>query len=1036
MNPGQRVRIKSAPDRIGVLTDDIQSIAGKRRWLVQFTDGSQRIPERNLELVEEQETLEALIENESYGRAGNLRKALTHARLTGRLADVIYSMEATNTEFLAYQFKPVLNFLDSTSNGILIADEVGLGKTIEAGLIWTELRAREDASRLLVICPAVLRDKWKSELLHRFGVNATICNAEELLDSLQHHEQYRSEGFAIIASLQGLRPPRGWDSDEELKSGAAELARYIQDKSPEGEFIDCLIIDEAHYLRNPESQTHKLAQLIRPACKYSVLLSATPIQLKSEDLFHLLNIIDSENFEFKNAFDDVITANEPLLAIATKLRAGEISADDFVEAINKCLAHPLLKISQQLLSLRNAPPTTDLLQNIDYRIRLANRLERVNLLGSIINRTRKRDVQENRVIRVPEAPVIEMNEIEREFYDSVTNAVRDHCQQYDLFEGFMLTIPQRQMCSSMPAALRAWVKKAGSVSNQKLEDEIIGDSSFDLPNENSTPKTETKPLIQFLASLSNSVASYKQLKQADSKYETFLNLIRKYWRNNPNKKIILFSFYRETLFYLEDRLNEDGIASTLIMGGMGDKREELVSEFRDGNSKNILLSSEVLSEGVDLQFSSALINYDLPWNPMRVEQRIGRIDRIGQKEDRILIWNFFYAESLDDRVYRRLFERLDIFNYALGDMEAILGEKIRHLTFELLSHNLTPKQEEDRIYQTSSAIANTRHQQEELEKEAIGLAAHADYVLNRVSAAKEMRRYIEGNTLLSYAHDFLKQQYPGSNLVKLTDEPLMANIDLSITAKSELAHFIDSDKAVGRSQLAYNSTGKPVLCCFSNKVDFGSKSHEVITQSHPLIRFAASKIKPNDIHQLVALSLAQSVATFAAKGTYFILVKRWSTSGAKTIERLESRAIDIDTRNIISRDDAEKLVNYAQSSGKDWLAAQSMVSPSIISRSYQQLEEELDSEFDEYCDNLKLENDDKINFQISTLSGQVNRQVQAREMAIEKLQIAGNYKMIKLNRRNIEKLLEKKEIRIMELEKRRNISSEPRDVMAGIINVS
>lgn len=1036
MHPGRRVRIKSAPDRIGVLTDDIQIIGDKKRWLVQFADGSQRIPERNLELVEEQETLEVLIEKESYGRAENLRKAFTHARLTGRLADVIYSMEATNTEFLAYQFKPVLNFLDSTSNGILIADEVGLGKTIEAGLIWTELRAREDASRLLVICPAVLRDKWKSELLHRFGVNATICNAEELLDSLQHYEQYRSERFAIIASLQGLRPPKGWDSDEELNTGAARLARYILDKSPEGELFDCLIIDEAHYLRNPASQTHKLAQLIRPACKYSVLLSATPIQLKSEDLFHLLNIIDSENFEFKNAFDEVITANEPLLAIANRLRAGEISQDDFIEAMNRCLAHPLLQVSQQLLSLRNDPPETAFLQKIDYRIRLANRLERVNLLSNIINRTRKRDVQENRVIRVPEAPVIEMNGIERDFYDSVTHAVRNHCQQFDLFEGFMLTIPQRQMCSSMPAALRAWVKKAGSTSTIKIEDEIIGESSFDFANEISTPKTETKPLIQFLAGLSNSVASYKQLKQADSKYATFLNLIQKYWSNNPNKKIILFSFYRETLFYLEERLNEDGILSTLIMGGVGDRREELVSEFRDGSTKNILLSSEVLSEGVDLQFSSALINYDLPWNPMRVEQRIGRIDRIGQKQDRILIWNFFYAESLDDRVYHRLFERLDIFNYALGDMEAILGEKIRHLTYELLSHNLTSEQEEERIYQTSSAIANTRHQQEELEKEAIGLAAHADYVLNRASAAKEMRRYIEGSTLLSYAQDFLIQQYPGSNLVKLSDEPLMANIDLSISAKSELAHFIDSDKAVGRSQLANNSAGKPVLCCFSNKVDFGSKSNEVITQSHPLIRFAASKIKPNDIHKLVAISLGHSGAAFAEKGTYFVLVKRWSTTGAKTIERLESRAININTRNIISDDDAEKLVNCAQAVGKDWLAAQSMVSSSIVNSCYQQLEEALDSEFDEYCDNLKLENNDKINFLISTLNGHVRRRVQAREMAIEKLQATGNHKMIKLNRSNIEKLLEKKDVRIMELEKRRNISSEPRDVIAGLVNVS
>lgn len=110
MKAGQRVRIKSAPDRIGILTDDIQVIAGKSRWLVQFAEGSQRFPEGNLEAVDDQETIETHIQKGNFGKALNLRTAITHARLTGRLADIIYSMDATNTEFYAYQFKPVLNF--------------------------------------------------------------------------------------------------------------------------------------------------------------------------------------------------------------------------------------------------------------------------------------------------------------------------------------------------------------------------------------------------------------------------------------------------------------------------------------------------------------------------------------------------------------------------------------------------------------------------------------------------------------------------------------------------------------------------------------------------------------------------------------------------------------------------------------------------------------------------------------------------------------------------------------------------------------
>ncbi|MGC9491274.1 SNF2-related protein, partial [Vibrio genomosp. F10] len=108
-----------------------------------------------------------------------------------------YSMETTNTDFFAFQYKPVLSFLEAPSKGILIADEVGLGKTIEAGLIWTELRARMDARRLMILCPAMLREKWKYELMHRFGIDADLMNAEDLLHELKKDKKQVATGKAI-----------------------------------------------------------------------------------------------------------------------------------------------------------------------------------------------------------------------------------------------------------------------------------------------------------------------------------------------------------------------------------------------------------------------------------------------------------------------------------------------------------------------------------------------------------------------------------------------------------------------------------------------------------------------------------------------------------------------------------------------------------------------------------------------------------------------------------------------------------------------
>ena len=1025
MTPGQRVRLKSAPDRIGVLTTS-KTIRGRVRWKVQLPDSLQSIPEQNLELVEEKDSIESLITKGHYGKVINLRGAITHSRLTGRLADIIYSMEATNTEFFSYQFKPVLNFLESPCDGILIADEVGLGKTIEAGLIWTELKARVDANRLLVICPAVLREKWAEELLHRFGIRADICDSRELLERLKRNANSPDEDFAIIASMQGLRPPKHWDEDEEIKSNTAELARFINHHSAERELFDCVIIDEAHYMRNPESQTHQLGQLIRPATANIILLSATPIQLRSDDLFHLLNIIDNENFEYKQTFDQVLNANRPIIALACALRGNRCEPEDINSAVEECLQNPLLQNNRQLSNLKANPPTLQQLADVNFRIGLANRIERINLLGSAITRTRKRDVQGKKVIRVPEAQSITMSAIEHEFYQEVTESVRNYCENYGLFEGFMLTIPQRQLCSSIPAAFRFWQKKTASFDDEIIHETVGSDI------EEKLSQTSAAPLVQHLASQSKQLSTFEALKENDSKYKSLINLLVRYWKDNPGQKVVLFSYFRETLQYIKERLSEDGIDAALLMGGMNKEKGEIIAQFRSEKGPNIILASEVLSEGVDLQFSSALINYDLPWNPMKVEQRIGRIDRIGQEKERILIWNFFYEDSLDDRVYSRLFERLKIFEHALGDLEAVLGEKIRRLSYELLSHKLTKTQEIEQIDQTASAIANEKQLQEKLEEEAAGLTAHGDYVLNRVEAAKEMRRFIDGSHLWVYIRDHLKQHYQGSKLVIKSNTPLSVDIELSLKAKSDLQAYLEKHPSLGRTNLFRAAMGDPVNCCFDNKVDFGNKKYEVINQSHSLVRFVASQTCAEEFHSVVASELNSSQLPSVESGRYMILCKQWSTTGAKTVERLIYRGVCLDTGRTISDDDAEHIVNAAVDSGREWLAANSELQSDNAVDYYHDLEVQLDDQFSEYCEKMQLENEDRVDFLINTLTGKVERDINSRLQAIEKLKAKNNYKMIKLNEGRIRKLKENRDRKIIQLKEQKKINTEPRDVILGV----
>src|SRR5688572_10827364 len=198
--PGTVVRLLHDSSCAGQITGDVRTQAGRLYWAVRMADGSgiRMLPEAQLvSEVAEPDPIADLAAGR-FGQPEALRRLLLHHRLTGRLRDVIYSMDVTDTDFHAYQFKPVIKLLASPSQGLLIADEVGLGKTIEAGLIWTELVARFDSSRLLVVCPKSLTEKWRQELWQKFAVDAKIVDAKDLLHYLER-ESDGSDGFALIA---------------------------------------------------------------------------------------------------------------------------------------------------------------------------------------------------------------------------------------------------------------------------------------------------------------------------------------------------------------------------------------------------------------------------------------------------------------------------------------------------------------------------------------------------------------------------------------------------------------------------------------------------------------------------------------------------------------------------------------------------------------------------------------------------------------------------------------------------------------------
>ena len=1007
MNPGEKVRLKSDPSRVGVVGQEFQIRAGTKRIQVFFNDGTdQFLQEQALELLTQNNSNPyALFRDGRYAKVGDLRGALTFFRLSGKLANLIYSLNTTNTEFFAYQFKPVLNFLESPSRGLLIADEVGLGKTIEAGLIWTELRSRFDARRLLVLCPAILREKWKAELKTRFGLDADICNARELLETLRLYRAGQLDTFAMIGSLQGLRPPDGWDAEEDKAVGpTAELARLFDDAEHDEALFDLVIIDEAHYLRNSETLTAKLGKLVRTVTDSMVLLTATPIQTSSNDLYTLVRLLDEDNFAYQFFFQNALNSSRPLVQLRDDILAGRATRESFLEKLTEASHYPALSTNQQIQYYLNNPPTDDELAGHGKRSELADTIDRINPLSQVISRTRKRDVQERRVNREPRAITVPMTKPEAAFYRRVTSEVRLYCQRNRVPEGFMVTIPQRQMTSSMAAACRSWRSKIDDLE----EDEDFLSEAINLDEESAAIKRpKLGPLLKQLVRIAEAVGDYGVLRGNDSKYAFLLSNLREYWANNPTQKIILFSFYRETLFYLHERLLEEGISAICLMGGMD--KHAAIKAFEDTRGPNLLLASEVASEGIDLQFSSLVINYDLPWNPMKIEQRIGRIDRIGQRKSVIHIWNIFHEATIDERVYERLLNRLNIFKAALGSIENVLGEVIREMTNDLFSHELSDEQEQRVIEQSYMAIANRRLQEERLEEESSHLIAHGDYIQNKVKAAQELKRFITSEDLYCYFRDFFQREFPGTRIVRTDDDQMLFDIELVAAAKYGLTDFLQREKLQGKTRLVQPQGNTPVRFLFENKVATPQDFYvEVISQYHPVIRYISEQYRAKGLrifHPVISAQVSGDCLSSVRKGSYVFSISRWSMRVAtRDIERLAYLAINVETKTFLDADPAEQLINSAAMLGEEWSGAHTALDGEEVEELYGQCIDELDAQYANFVATLQRENSDRIALQLHNLQTHMDREASKLEVLIARLRAEQKLRGLRLQENKLKKL--------------------------------
>lgn len=1057
---GDYVRLRTDHTRSGIVQAGERIRAGVRSIPVRAPDGRTTFfPEEALELVPAApETLGELLAGGSFAAPDWLRRTLARIRVTGRLVDMVYSMEATDTDFYAHQFKPVLKLLNSPTDALLIADEVGLGKTIEAGLIWTELRARVNAERLLVLCPKTLCEKWRTELDRRFGVDARIVDARELLD-LMSPGRRSSRGFAAIASMHSLRPPWGWDNDEELTDGdilkpRTQLAKFMAAAADDEKLLDLLVIDEAHHMRNPDTLLNSLAGVANAVAHYRVFLSATPIHLRNRDLNSLLRLIDPDTFAYEGTLDRIIMANAPLITARDRVLDGKSSIQEIVELIDQARGHDLLSDSHALRLLKDMV----LRRPLDRAARsdIAWRMENANQLASYVTRTRRRDVEEMRVVRRPLAPELPLSEDERTFYDAITQEVTEYAQHCAGSERFLLSMPQRLVASS-PAAAAAWWESYGGAMAPDSADQAMQSEDGEDDVETGTAEVDYKPLVACLANRTRELGLTQRLRQVDSKFALLLRELQSLWQEEPSTKLIIFSSFKATLNYLQGRLVEAGVPCELMHGSVREPRDVILSRFRQREGRCVLLSSEVGSEGVDLQFCWIVVNYDLPWNPMRLEQRIGRVDRLGQERDQVTIINLIYADTIDQWIYVRLYQRLKLGERALGEFEAVLGEPIREMTQDLLDPVLTDLEKREAIERAAQAMQNRVQQTSHLEAEAGALVKHGDFVLRQILESRQLHRWLDHDDILFYVKDRLQRSYAGVTIEAAPPGAETYRISLPDAARDAFATYIGRHNLRGQTRLL-EGDDRQRFKFTASVVRSRQDRLENISQVHPLVRFAAS-LDAEDSSALYPRAVAARISAAAStipceSGDYLVAIRRWAATdgtGLPTgLARLAFAGVNLSSRSLIENDLAEALATSAAVHGAVLpnLAADPRLD--LVEESFDTvLSADLDERFGAYAQEILATVEDRLAVKLRALDAHLNSKRQGFQRRMEtyrdRARLAranGNEREVRQNEgraageqtklRKLESTLENKR---SEFERQRILTPEESDLAVVLVEV-
>ena len=861
----QIVRLRSAPAKTGPVLRVVPS-SPQNRYEV-FLDGRTQIFYADqLESTESAQDIEPVSLSEF--RARLTAQFLQHPGIA-----TLYSLHAARVDYVPYQFRPVIKFIRSDRPRLLIADEVGVGKTIESGLILRELQARKDVKSVLVICPKalVIDQKWQRDL-RRFDEKFTQLDSKTLRYCI---DETHADGEWPRAHAKTIIPFSVFN-DDSLFGNAKKLGLQKLDPPPR---FDLVIVDEAHHLRNANTFAHQAVEFFAAHADALLLLTATPIQLGSEDLFVLLKLLRPDAILDRATFERMAEPNPHINEAVYAARAADA---DWQSAAAVALREAAVT-SWGRLSIAPNPEFIQILAELEegrldlaQRVSMIHRLEALHTFARFINRTRRRDIGEF-TTRKPETVEVPFTSPQQKLHDDLLEAQRRLLQKVhgNANLNFMMTTIRRQAASCINA-LAPFLEDVLSGRLNFIEGELDDDDS-------STTDTVTADDLRSVVEAV--VDQARSLPPDDPKLDALTHIIEGK-QNLANNKILLFATFRHTLNYLHKQLLEKGVRCGLMLGSTPDyDRVELRRRFglprEDGDALDVLLSSEIGCEGLDFQFCDCLVNYDLQWNPMRIEQRIGRIDRYGQRSPTVAIYNLITPGTVDAAIYTRCLLRIGVFNRALGGSEEVLGEITREIHSVAENFTLSKEESERRLQQLADNEIRLIQEQEtveDTEQELFGIRPPS--VNSEQDEQAVANLWVNPQAMQTLVTQYLCARCGEGEYI--LGEKALKTLRLSETARRQLLQDFSGSQTrtsiVGREWAEWLKGGNPHLpITFDQSAAKENPGTALITPVHPLAQQAARALAASD--EFVSCFKAQSETI--PPGTYPFTIYQWTRLGVR-----------------------------------------------------------------------------------------------------------------------------------------------------------